>query len=138
MRDDHLADNPACDCVGENPFETVADLNPELAVVFYYEENNAVVEALFPYLPRIGYFDAEALQVLSLKTGDRKYRDLIARLLLETGQALFQRVRSVSSHQAGVIVHATAQPRNFQGAYESGLCEGKKKGEEDYGPRIEN
>jgi len=98
MRDDHLADNPACDCVGENPFETVADLNPELAVVFYYEENNAVVEALFPYLPRIGYFDAEALQVLSLKTGDRKYRDLIARLLLETGQALFHGAGPLRGH----------------------------------------
>ena len=129
MRDDHLADNPACDCVGENPFETVADLNPELAVVFYYEENNAVVEALFPYLPRIGYFDAEALQVLSLKTGDRKYRDLIARLLLETGQALFQRERSVSSHQAGVIVHATAQPRNVKGAGENGMSDSEEQGE---------
>ena len=129
MRDDHLADNPACDCVGENPFETVADLNPELAVVFYYEENNAVVEALFPYLPRIGYFDAEALQVLSLKTGDRQYRDLIARLLLETGQALFQRKRSVSSHQAGVIVHATAQPRNVKGAGENGMSDSEEQGE---------
>lgn len=129
MRDDHLADNPACDCVGENPFETVADLNPELAVVFYYEENNAVVEALFPYLPCIGYFDAEALQVLSLKTGDRKYRDLIACLLLKTGQALFQRVCSVSSHQAGVIVHATAQPRNVKGAGENGMSDSEEQGE---------
>lgn len=131
MGHDDFTDDAAGDSVGENSFEAVADLDTQFAVISSDEQDDAVVESFFSDLPLLSYLDAETIDILSLETGYRKDRDLMAALLLKTGQALFQKTGAFKRQQAGVIVDSAAQQRDLHGAYESELPEGKQEGEKE-------
>lgn len=63
---DDFADNRACERVGKNPFEAVADLDAQLAIVLRNHEDSAVVETFLTNLPGFRDPDAEALDVFTL------------------------------------------------------------------------
>ncbi len=98
MGNDDFADDPACECVGKSPLKTVADFDPELAVVSRNQEDYAVVESFFSDLPAPGDLDAEALEVLSLEAGNRQHRDLMAGFVLKSLQPMLKRLNVSGRH----------------------------------------
>lgn len=115
-RDYDFPNDAASDRVREDAFEAVSDFNPELAIISYNEQDDAVVEALLADLPALGYPDAEAFEAFSLKAGDREHSDLMAGLLLEAGQTLFENLDALRRHDPRVIVDAAAQRRDVKSA----------------------
>src|SRR4051794_9993553 len=55
LRRDHVANDATRRHVGQRPFETVADFDSKLAILRRNDEENAVVLAFLPELPRLEY-----------------------------------------------------------------------------------
>src|SRR3990172_9295584 len=105
---DNFTDDPARQRVGENALKAVADLDPKLSVISGDKQDDAIIKALFPYLPGLGHFDAEAFHIFSLKSGNGEHRYLVAGFLFEARQAFFQGDGALGGHQPGQVVNAAA------------------------------
>ena len=90
FRRDDLVDNALGADVGERALETIADLDPQLAIVLGDDENGAVVDLLAADLP--GLRDPERILLDGFRLGRRhdQHRDLAAFSGLEIPQGLVE------------------------------------------------
>lgn len=115
-RDYDFLNDAASDRVREDAFEAISDFNPELAIISYNEQDDAVIKTFFADLPALGYPDTEAFEIFPLQAGNRQHGDLMAGLLLEAGQTLFENLDALRRHDPRVIVDAAAQRRDVKSA----------------------
>ena len=125
-RDNHFVDDSTCDRVRQNAFEAVADFDAELAVVLRDYEDGAVVELFLADLPALRDADAEAFDIFALQAWQREHGDLMAGLGFELPQPLLQRLRAARCHEVRVVVHASAQRRDVEGASDTEVNKGEE------------
>ena len=78
VRHDDVADDAFAGDVGQHAFETVADLNPQRAVILGDQEQGAIVHALAAELPLLGHAHRVLLYAFRLGGRHQQHGDLAA------------------------------------------------------------
>jgi len=99
--------------VRQRPFESVANLDEHLAVLYRHEKDHAVV--LFPIsrLPRLRHAHRIVEGALGLGRAHGEYRDLRSRFALEVAQKKLETPFGGSIDNAGVVGNEAAWRRDL-------------------------
>jgi hypothetical protein len=114
-RQDLVLDDQARKRVRHDRLESIADLDPNLAVAFGHEQDHAVVGALLPQSPGASEAVAIFLDRISLQLRHRRHHQLPATRLLKGLKLLRKRALVRWRKQIRLIDHPPAELRELLG-----------------------
>jgi len=103
VRRNVLIDHTPRKGVGDRPFQSVSDFDPNLSLFDEDEEDQTVVELLVADLPPLRAADREVFQRFPFQRWEGVDDELRARSLLEGRQLLIQRVRGAFAENSRLV-----------------------------------
>lgn len=128
LRRDPLADDPSGLDVGDGPFQAVADLDAQGAVVLRHQQQDAVVDLLLAQLPFLEGTHRVLLDGIVAGGRDQQHRELRAALGFQGGELLLQVLALVAGKGRGEV----GDPRRQRG-YRWHIGPGDQAGEQQPG-----
>ncbi|SST08657.1 Uncharacterised protein [Acinetobacter baumannii] len=128
LRRDLLADDPPGLDVGDGPFQAVADLDAQGAVVLRHQQQDAVVDLLLAQLPFLEGTHRVLLDGIVAGGRDQQHSELRAALGFQGGELLLQVLALVAGKGRGEV----GDPRRQRG-YRWHIGPGDQAGEQQPG-----
>ena len=138
-RRDFLVNDAFAERVGQDAFQSVADLQKHLVVLHKNKEHRPVVFALLPHLPRPGHAHGVIVNGrVRLHLWEDGHHDLVGTLALEIFERLVQLRRRAGGDDSGVVVEIGGRRRRNDFIREQAATESEKQddAEASHGSRV--